>query len=554
MSENPGPQRIPLGDELAVASVQKLRDSVTLLQEFWEDRKPLISIITPTWNTKPQWFLDLALSILEQSVLDWEWCIVDDGSSSTEFHLFFPELLRLPNVRIEKLEKGRGISGATNRGLELASGEFVCFVDHDDLLARDGLKRCGEAIWDFDAVYTDSDKVDELGRRSEPFHKPAWSPELFRGVMYVGHLLCVRREMAAAVGGFDWRFDGVQDFEFFLRFSERTNRIRHVPEILYHWRAVHGSVASSSDAKGDLGRLQQEAVQVHLDRLGLRARAERGDYPHRVKILPRARTSRPKVSIIIPTKDSPALLHQCLYSLFSKTQYANFEVLCIDNGTTDPLALQEMREAPVERIVLPGIFNFSKANNLGLRNATGDYLVFMNNDIEIISSDWIEQMLYYSEQPDVGAVGGLLLYPNGVVQHAGVVLGCRGTADHVLRGCPGHSDGYAGSLSCAHEVSAVTAACMMMRRDVYESVDGFNEHFFTAYQDVDLCLKVRRQGKRIIFTPRAEFIHHESASRGQYYDHVDRHLLLDYWEPLIKAGDPYFNPNFNVQACDYSLA
>jgi O-antigen biosynthesis protein len=554
MSENPGPQRIPLGDELAVASVQKLRDSVTLLQEFGEDRKPLISIITPTWNTKPLWFLDLALSILEQSVLDWEWCIVDDGSSSTEFHLFFPELLRLPNVRIEKLEKGRGISGATNRGLELARGEYVCFVDHDDLLARDALKRCGEALKGFDAVYTDSDKADELGRRSEPFHKPAWSPELFRGVMYVGHLLCVRRAMATTVGGFDWRFDGVQDFEFFLRFSERTNRIRHVPEILYHWRAVHGSVASSSDAKGDLGRLQQEAVQVHLDRLGLRARAERGDYPHRVKILPRARTSRPKVSIIIPTKDSPALLHQCLYSLFSKTQYSNFEVLCIDNGTTDPLALQEMKEAPVERIVLPGIFNFSKANNLGLRNATGDYLVFMNNDIEIISSDWIEQMLYYSEQPDVGAVGGLLLYPNGVVQHAGVVLGCRGTADHVLRGCPGHSDGYAGSLSCAHEVSAVTAACMMMRRDVYESVDGFNEHFFTAYQDVDLCLKVRRQGKRIIFTPRAEFIHHESASRGQYYDHVDRHLLLDYWEPLIKAGDPYFNPNFNVQACDYSLA
>jgi GT2 family glycosyltransferase len=479
---------------------------------------------------------------------------VDDCSSTTEFHAFFPELLRLPNVRIEKLKKGRGISGATNRGLELASGEFACFVDHDDLLARDALKRCGEAIRGCDAVYTDSDKADEQGRRSEPFHKPAWSPELFRGVMYVGHLLCVRREMAAAAGGFDSRFDGVQDFEFFLRFSERTNRIRHVPEILYHWRAVHGSVASSSDAKGDLGRLQQEAVQEHLDRLGLRARAERGDYPHRVKILPRTRTSWPKVSIIIPTKDNPALLHQCLYSLFSKTLYPNFEVLCIDNGTTDPLALEEMRDAPVERIVLPGIFNFSKANNLGLRNATGQYLVFMNNDIEIISSDWIEQMLYYSEQPDVGAVGGLLLYPNGTVQHAGVVLGCRGTADHVLRGCPGHSDGYAGSLSCAHEVSAVTAACMMMRRDVYESVGGFNEHFFTAYQDVDLCLKVRRQGKRIIFTPRAEFIHHESASRGQYYDHIDRHLLLDYWEPVIKAGDPYFNPNFNVQACDYSLA
>jgi GT2 family glycosyltransferase len=246
-------------------------------------------------------------------------------------------------------------------------------------------------------------------------------------------------------------------------------------------------------------------------------------------------------------------LEECLYSIFSKTTYRNFEVLCIDNETIDPAALQMLRDAPVERILFPGRFNYSKANNLGLSHATGDYLVFMNNDIEVLTPEWIENMLYYAEQRDVGAVGALLLYANATVQHAGVVLGCRGTADHVFRFMPGDSDGYAGSVSCAREVSAVTAACMMMSRSLYEEVGGFDEHFFTHYQDVDLCLKIRRLGKRIIYTPHAKFFHHESTSRGQYYDLVDRALLLDYWEPLFRTGDPYYNPHFDVHACDYSI-
>lgn len=531
-----------------------LRDAVDARSEFPPDRQPRISIVTPTWNTKPEWFLDLALSILRQSFLDWEWCIVDDCSSNTAFHSLFGELQRLPNIKIERLQRGRGISGATNRGLQLSLAEFVCFVDHDDLLPPNALLLCAEALLEgIDAVYTDSDKIDERGDRSEPFHKPEWSPEYFRGVMYIGHLLCVRRSIAQAVGGFNPYYDGVQDFEFFLRFSEKTEQIIHLPQICYHWRTVPGSVAAEVDAKGDLGLLQQQAVQAHLDRLGLRSKARGGSYPHRVRIVPEPLLHSPKVSIIIPTKDSPEILHQCLYTLFSKTNYTNFEVLCIDNETTDARAVEEMRDAPVERIIFPGKFNFSRVNNLGVSHSAGDFLVFMNNDIETVSADWVEQMLYYAEQQDVGAVGGLLLYPDGTVQHAGVVLGCRGTADHVLRWIPGDSDGYAGSLSCPHEVSGVTAACMMMRRDLYEEIGGFNEHFFTAYQDVDLCLKLRELKKRIIFTPHAKFVHHESASRGKYYDFVDRNLLLDMWEPLIKAGDPYYNSNFNVQACDYSL-
>jgi GT2 family glycosyltransferase len=243
----------------------------------------------------------------------------------------------------------------------------------------------------------------------------------------------------------------------------------------------------------------------------------------------------------------------CLESLFGKTAYPNLEVICMDNGTTDERALRTIGAFPVQRIVWPGGFNFSAVNNLAVRRSAGEFIVTMNNDVETITPDWVEQMLFYARQEDVGAVGGLLLYPDRTVQHAGVVLGCRGTADHVLRGATHDSDGYAGSISCAREVSAVTAACIMVRRSVYEEAGGFNEHFFTAYQDVDFCLKIARTGKRNIYTPRAVFVHHESASRGGYYDMVDRNLLLDLWEPEIQMGDPFFNRNFDVQACDYSL-
>lgn len=517
--------------------------------------KPILSIVTPTWNTKTEWLAELALSILEQPFLDWEWCIVDDASTDTAFHILFDELSQLRNIHIARLRDKTGISGATNRGLALATGEWIGFVDHDDVLSRDALSACADLLEQgYDAVYTDSDKIDEQGFHSEPFHKPDWSPEYFRGVMYVGHLLCVRREMALKLGGFDSRFDGVQDFEFFLRFTEKTSRIGHIPRVLYHWRKISGSVADSIDAKGDIGSLQRSAVNEHLTRRGLAGCAEAGSFPHRISIVPHPRSSFPRVTVIIPTKDNARLLRTCLHGLFSKTVYPDLEVFCVDNDSSDADAIAEMRAAPVSRVLMPGPFNFSKANNMALPFAAGEYLVFMNNDIEILVSGWIEQMLYYAEQPDIGAVGGLLLFPDGTVQHAGVILGARGTADHALRGVRGDDDGYAGSLSCAREVSAVTAACMMIRRSVFEQVGRFEERFFTIYQDLDLCLKIRKLGLRIVYTPRARFIHHESATRGKYYDLVDRNLLLDSWEDTIRAGDPYYNVNLNLATLDYSVS
>lgn len=515
-------------------------------------RKPFFSVITPTYNTKPQWFAEAALTLLNQSFADWEWCIVDDGSDAPETRRLLEQLRDVsPRLRISFAQNG-GISAASNAALELASGEFVCFVDHDDLLEPDALEEMERTVMrGFDVVYSDEDKLDEVSRRLvEPFHKPDWSPEYFRGVMYIGHLLCVRRELAQSIR-FDPAFDGVQDFEFMLRVSETGAKIGHVPKLLYHWRKTRGSIAENVDAKPHAATLQERAVNVHLQRIGLAARAEI-KRPHRLRIVPAARADHPRVSVIIPTRDAPDLLRRCLTSLFEKTNYPDFEVVLMDNDTTDPEALRVMEEHPAQRIGLPGRFNFSRANDVGVEAATGSFVVFLNNDTEIENADWLPQLLYYAEQSDVGAAGALLLYPDRTVQHGGVALGMRGTADHTMRGFPADVDGYAGSLSCAREVSAVTAACMMMRKSLFLDLGGFNEHFFTAYQDLDLCLRLRDRGLRIIHTPEAVVVHHESASRKKYYDMVDRMLLLDQWEAVIERGDPYYNPNLDLERGDYT--
>jgi len=518
-----------------------------------QQERPLFSLITPTYNTKPEWLAEAALSLLNQSFANWEWCIIDDGSQNRQTKKMLEHLSRVsPRVRVE-FATNAGISAATNQALDLAQGDYVCFLDHDDLLHWSALESMAEKIREgYDVVYSDEDKLDDAtGELVDPFFKPAWSPEYFRGVMYVGHLLCVRREIASKTR-FDSAFDGVQDFEFMLRVSETGARIGHIPRVLYHWRKTPGSIAEASDAKPQIGALQQSVVNAHLDRLKLPALAEQSDLPHRLKILPVPRINFPPVSIIIPTKDAPEMLGRCLKSISEKTSYPEFEVILMDNETTHERALQLMEQYPVRRIPFPNPFNFSRVNNQGAIAATGDFLVFLNNDTEILTEDWLQHLIYYAEQPDVGAVGALLIYEDRTVQHAGVALGMRGTADHTMRGFPIGADGYAGSLACAREVSAVTGACMMIRKSLFHEIGGFNEHFFTAYQDVDLCLRLRECGLRLICTPQALVVHHESVSRQSYYDMIDRMLLLDQWERAIERGDPYYNPNLNLERGDYS--
>ncbi len=519
--------------------------------------QPLVSVITPVYNTDPRWLMRAVGSVRAQSYPHWRLCICDDGSTNDATRQALSRFAGDAKVTVVRSESNSGISAASNRALELADGDFVAFLDHDDELAPDALLTCAWVLGekpDTDVVYTDEDKIDRWGRHSKPFHKPDWSPELFRGVMYVGHLLVVRRSLVEDIGGFDSAFDGVQDYELMLRLSERTDRIEHVPRILYHWRKLPGSVASSTDAKPGISFLQAAAVNGHLRRRSIRAEAQpHPTLPHRVVMHPKPRDAWPSVDIVIPTKDAPHHIGRCLDSLYRQTAYPNFHVYVVDNGTRDPDALLAIRSSGANTVPFEGPFNFSRAVNYGVAAGHGEFVLLLNNDTEVVRPDWLEAMVWLAEFPDVGAVGPLLLYPNRTVQHAGVVLGIRGTADHIMRGYPPEADGYAGSLACTREVSAVTGACMLVSRDLYHELDGLDVHFATHYQDVDFCLRLRRKGSRNLYTPRSVLIHHESASRGAHYDHLDRALLLDRWADTIARGDPYYNPWLSLAGSDYRV-
>lgn len=516
---------------------------------------PFVSIVMPVFETPAEVLEATIRSVLDQTTARWELVAVDDGSRSRHVaEILARHAAADGRIRIHHRPTNGGIAAATNEGVGLARGEFVAFLDHDDLLAPAAIARCAAALaaTGADALYTDQDTVDVRGRVTWTFHKPDWSPEYLRHVMYVGHLLVVRRTLAARLG-FRSDYDGVQDFEFALRLGEATQAIVHLPEVLYHWRAVAGSVAAAADAKSGIDALQARAVQEHLDRLGVPAvAAAHPRFPHRCVVTPRL-ARFPRVSIVIPSKDMPDLIGPCLDSIATRTTYPEVEVVVVDTGTTDPRALEILRTRRARVVAFDRPFNFSAACNAGAAVASGEILVFLNNDTTVLSADWLHEIVFHLDAADVGAVGPLLLYPDGGVQHAGVVLGARGTADHVMRRFPADADGYAGSLSCPREVSAVTGACLAIRRDTCAAVGGWNELFATHYQDVDLCLRLRRAGLRCIFTPRARLVHHESPSRGGGgYDFLDRLLLVDTWRDEIAAGDPAYPAACSLERLDYS--
>jgi GT2 family glycosyltransferase len=506
--------------------------------------QPLISIVVPVFNVEPELLRRAVASVQAQTYPNWELCVCDDGSTAANT---IDTLLMLertePRLRLVRLARNSGISGATNKALALANGDFVAFLDNDDELIPFALEKCVVELNrddKIDVLYSDEDKLNHRGEREEPFFKPDWSPSLLREVMYVGHLLVVRCSLVKKIGGCDSTYDGVQDFELMLRLSEHTRSIKHVREILYHWRRIPGSVADRTDAKPHLSEKQVAAVNAHLSRLGISAHAvQHPSLEHRVIVKPLGREHCPRVSIVILTKDAPQLISQCLDSIYTKTNYPDFEVVVVDNETTDREAQEAIGRHPVIHVPFKGNFNFSRANNRGVAVTSGEILVLLNNDTEIIDGDWLNEMLFLLDDPEVAAVGPMLLYPDGTVQHAGVALGIRGTADHVLRGLPADADGYFGSLACTREVSAVTFACVMMRRGDYDAVGGLQELYGTHYQDVDFCLRLRERGRRILYTPRTRLIHHESATRGSTYDAMDRALLLDAWGTTISFGDPY---------------
>jgi FkbM family methyltransferase len=547
--------RAPVGTGPGIPSPADTKGSLWAAGAF--PNKPLISIVMPTYNSQVNHLRSAVASARRQCYENWELCVCDDGSRDPAVKR---ELMRLGaednRIKVTFSEHNAGISCATNEAAALAEGEFLAFLDHDDELAPDAL------FWivsllnerpETDALYTDQDKIDRLGKLTEPFYKPDWSPWLFRCVMYVGHLLVVRRELFIRLGGLDPTFDGVQDYQFMLRLSEVTDRIEHIPRILYHWRSMPGSVAFGLDEKVGIEDAQVRAVNAHLRRLSIPGIASRHPlHRHRVTLSPLPRSSSPLVSIVVVTKDAPKLIGNCLKSIQERTTYPSYEIVVVDNGTTDPEALTILQQGQYTIVPFVEKFSYSKANNLGVENARGDIVLLLNNDTEVVTPGWLEELVFYLGQREVEIVGPLLLYPDQTVQHAGVVLGFRGTADHVMRGFPAGADGYAGSLCCPREVSAVTGACLMMRKKDFIERGGLDQYYATHYQDLDLCLRVASSAKRILYVPTAVLIHHESATRSARYDVLDRALLLDKWGTVIACGDRFYNPNFSLDGAHYS--
>lgn len=515
--------------------------------------EPLISIVVSTYNTPIKWLNECIQSVIDQTYKNWELCISDDASTNTAVKAVLKNYTEKdPRIKVFFRKTNGYISTSTNSALEFVTGEWVAFLDHDDTLTENALFEMVSLLQekpDLDVIYSDQDKIKEDGTYYQPFFKPDWSPVFFNGVMYVGHLLIVKNSVGKKVGWFNAKFDKVQDYELLLRINEITNRIGHIPKVLYHWRESRGSIAFTGDAKGKIEELQELAVNQHLKRLKIQGIASQNKFPHRLSLHPTKRKYYDKISIIIPTKNCASLLKNCIESILEKTIYPNYEIVIIDTGSTEQDAMKLLeafdKQEKVNVYHYKEKFNFSRVNNFGVTKATGDYFVFLNNDTEVITKGWLDNMIFFAGLKQVGAVGSLLLFPNKAVQHAGIVLGFRGTADHIMRYFPWDSDGYFGSLSCSREVSAVTAACLMIKKELFLKVGGFEGSYDSVYQDVDLCLKIRSKGYSIILATSSVLFHHESVSRGNDYNFIDRMLLKDQWETELLA-DPYYNTNFKL--------
>jgi len=519
--------------------------------------RPKISIITPVWNTDEICLRRAVESVLNQVYNNWELCIAEGGSTKSNLKNLLKEYSHKDDrIKIKYLDKNEGIAGNSNQALSLANGEFVAFLDHDDEIAPFALYEVVKIInqnSEIDFIYSDEDKLDEAGNRCDVFFKPDWSPDLILSCMYTCHLGVYRKQVVDKIGGFRLGFEGSQDYDFLLRFIENIDQrnIVHIPKVLYHWRKIPGSIASDPNAKYLINiQAAKKALNDALIRRGIKGIVCDGKWlsSYRIK---RDIIGNPKVSIIIPTKDHGSILRNCIESINSKTTYSNYELIVADNNSTESDAVDYLNMLDNIVIRYPEQFNFSKINNISSKYANGEFLLFLNNDIEVITPDWIEAILEHAQRPEVGAVGCKLLYPDNTIQHAGVILGLspdpsNKVAGHVFIKKKNGSPGYFGLADTIRNYSAVTAAAMMIRKDVFEEVGGFDENLAVSYNDVDLCLKIRAKGYLITYTPYAELLHHESMSRGHSLNKYEVDYMLKKWGNVLN-NDPYYNPNLSLR-------
>jgi GT2 family glycosyltransferase len=533
--------------------------------------RPLISVLMPVFNTPERLLREAIESVLGQLYPHWELCIADDGSSRPHVRPLLEAYVRRDG-RIKVTFRGftGHISMASNAALSLATGDFIALLDHDDLLAPHALYWIAVEIErnpDAQIVYSDEDKIDEDGERFTPYCKPDWNPQLGLSQNFVSHLGVYRRETVQALGGFRTGYEGSQDYDLMLRVSESATpeQIRHVPAILYHWRAASGSTALSNAQKSYAWDAGRRAIQDHLQRRGVAAEVSRSRSASYYRVHYSLPDALLKVSIIIPTRDGFDLLSRCVESLLARTTYPNYEVLVVDNGSSEPRAvafLDSLRGRQGFRVLsCPGAFNYSAMNNLAFENAEGEVLCLLNNDTEVITPDWIQEMAGCLLQPGVGIVGARLLFGDGTVQHAGVLAGVGGVANHVHAFIAQDHPGHFGRAWLAQDWSGVTGACMMIRRAVYDQLGGLDaEHLAVAFNDVDFCLRARAAGWRVVYTPYAELYHHESSTRGSDRGREkrqrakrERDYMRKRWATEL-AEDPFYNPNLSHKPPFFTLS
>lgn len=544
----------PSEEELARQRKKKWKDPV------------VISVLVPAYRTPEVFLKQMMESVLLQTYPYLELCIADGSGTDDSVEKVVKEYQKKdPRVRYRRLEKNEGIAGNTNAAIEMASGEYLALFDHDDLLSPNALFEVASAIEKekADVIYTDEDKVtSDLKEHFQPHFKPDFNPDLLCANNYICHLFVVKRSLALELGGQDPAYDGAQDYDFIFRCTENAEKIVHVAKILYHWRVHQASTADNPSSKLYAFDAGKRAIEAHLARIGAKAEVSHtkdlGFYRVKYQV-----QGEPLVSIVIPNKDEKETLKKCLESIWQKTSYSNYEIILVENNSTT----QEIRDYYKElddkervRVVYwEKEFNYSAINNFGISHAKGEYILCLNNDITVISPDWLEELLANCQRPEVGIVGARLYYPDNTIQHAGIVLGMGGCAGSLFVGLARSRGGYLHKAALQQDLSAVTAACFMVKKEVFEKVGGFEEKLAVAFNDVDFCLKVRHAGYLVVYDPYAELYHHESKTRGYENTEAKKRRFQEeieymrcHWMPDI-LRDPYYNENLSLKASDYSL-
>ena len=527
------------------------------------------SVLVPLYNTPEKYLKQMLDSVQAQTYSYWELCLADGSDGQ---HTYVQTLCEQyakddPRIRYRKLQQNLGISGNTNECIRMAKGDWYALFDHDDLLHPSALYEMMNVISakPADLIYTDENTFNETPKDAfNPHFKPDYAPDTLRANNYICHFTAFKKELLEkAGGGFCSEYDGSQDHDLILRLTEQAEHIVHIPKILYYWRAHKGSTAEAIQAKPYVIEAGKKAVQAHLDRMHLKGTVTDGPVPSMYR-LKYELTSTPLVSILIPSKDHKDDLKRCIDSIKTKTTYENYEIIIIENNSENKETFEyyeSIKNNPKIRIITHNHpFNYSALNNAGFRAAKGDQILLLNNDTEVLSPDWLQEMLMYAQREDVGAVGAKLYYPDGTIQHAGIGIGIKMLAGHYHRNFPKESPGYFGRLTYAQNMSAVTAACMMIPRKVYEQMNGLDESFSVVFNDVDLCLRIREASYLIVWTPWAELVHYESKSRGRDEDTPEKKAFFlketnrfqRKWNRILTEGDPYYNPNLTREKEDFS--